>query len=435
MPPHWDSDAAWYDPDRPRPDAGGRAGSGIPRRARLWLPVVISFLVQVPAVAILAWPGRRGPGFGSGDTGGDMLGGFDGHHRPFEFFGDRPGLALAGWFLAVALALIGPLALVVARRFPGPVTLVIAAAAGALVLVRPDIGVPSIALVFAIVLGIVRGARVWVYSSVGSVWVVTILTASLVSPSLHPMRVAFTTLALAVIMGAGEGLRSRTERFAEVRRTVDARRQSAEQRERVRIARELHDVLAHSLSQINVQAGVGLHLIDSQPEKAAEALASIKSTSKNALDEVRTVLGILRTGADEGQAPLSPEPDLAGLPALIDSFRAQHLTVDFVDALDAPQAAPAATQLALYRICQEALTNVLRHANASKASVYLGPEQGSYLITVTDDGRAPDGPIVPGGGLLGMRERAELNGGSLWVTRGGAGGVRIEARIPFWSSR
>jgi signal transduction histidine kinase len=201
----------------------------------------------------------------------------------------------------------------------------------------------------------------------------------------------------------------------------------------VRIARELHDVLAHSLSQINVQAGVGLHLIDSQPQKAAEALANIKTSSKNALDEVRTVLGILRSDPAEGSgAPLTPEPDLAGLPALIDSFRTQGLDVTYVNALEAETAASAATQLALYRICQEALTNVLRHAEATGASVYLGIERNAYLLTVTDDGtaQAASRSIEPGSGLLGMRERAELLGGSLHTVRAANGGFRVEARIP-----
>jgi signal transduction histidine kinase len=412
MPPPWASDAAgdgragngwdgrWHGGTDGQGWQGGWPGSGMPMAVRLWLPVVVSFLVQVPAAVVSAW-----------------------------YFPDRPN-----GILAVGLSLAGPLALIGARRFPGPVVAVTALAASALLLLRPDIGPPNVALGFAIVLGIVRGGRIWVYSSVSVVWVATIIIGNLLDVTLHPLRVAFTTLGLAVVMGIGEAVRNRRERFREFRLAVDARRMSAEQRERMRIARELHDVLAHSLSQINVQAGVGLHLIDAQPEKAAEALANIKSASKNALDEVRTVLGILRSDPAEGAAaPLTPEPELSGLPALVESFRAQGLQVTYVNALEAESAAPTATQLALYRICQEALTNVLRHAGASRASVYVGVDRGAYLLTVTDDGTAaaPGGPIQPGSGLLGMRERVELLGGSLSTVRAENGGFRVEARIPL----
>ncbi len=431
MPPHWDSDAPWYDHERGR--AGGGYDTRIPAAARLWIPVIVSFLVQVPAVAVLARSGRE-----FGPDAGRELGRVFG--RELAHGGLRPG-----WYLALALALVGPLALIGARRYPGPVVAVAAAAGGALVLLRPDIGLPYVAVGFAIVLGVARGARVWVYTSVAAVWVATIGIAGLYAIPLQPVRIALTTLGLALLMGFGEAIRTRREQIHNLRRRADARRQSAEQRERVRIARELHDVLAHSLSQINVQAGVGLHLIDSQPGKAAEALASIKATSKNALDEVRTVLGILRSDVDlsgtsgiDDDAPRAPQPDLAGLPALVESFSAQGLRVGLENELIPDGSdAPAATQLALYRICQEALTNVLRHSGARAASVRLVVEGTDVRLTVTDDGTAgPGAPaIMPGGGLLGMRERAELLGGSLRAERMPTGGFLVEARLPLRRTR
>jgi signal transduction histidine kinase len=400
MPPQWERNAAWPG------HAPGDGFRGVPVAVRVWLPVVVSFLLQVPVVAALTF-----------------------HHR-----------GGAGDPLGLLLALGGPLALLGARRFPGAVVAVAACLAGALVLLRPDIGVPNTALAFAIVLGIVRGARLWVYVSVGLAWITTLVLTSVVGVSLHPFRVAATTLFLAAMMGLGEGVRGRRERVREFRRRSDEQRMSAEQRERVRIARELHDVLAHSLSMINVQAGVGLHLLDTQPDKAGEALANIKDASKNALDEVRHVLGILRSDpverAADAEAPLVPEPDLAGLPALVDSFRAQGMDVTYVSALEVESAAPASVQLALYRICQEALTNVLRHARPPAASVYLGFQRDSYLLTVTND--AEDGAarqVVPGGGLLGMRERAELLGGSLRAGRLADGSFQVEARIPLPAGR
>jgi signal transduction histidine kinase len=431
MPPHWDTDAPWYDHDRGLRGSG--SGNRIPRTARVLLPAIISLLVQVPATVVLA---RYGRDFGHA-----------GHDLGGEFGSPRPG-----WVLAVVLALVGPIALLGARRFPGPVAAVTAAAAGALILLRPDIGLPYVALGFAIVLGIVRGARVWVYTSVAVAWAATIAIAGTLGVPLQPARIAITTVGLAVLCAIGESVRTRREQIRELRRRADARRQSTEQRERVRIARELHDVLAHSLSQINVQAGVGLHLIDSQPGKAAEALASIKLTSKNALDEVRTVLGILRSDTDgepvaggpdgskpgAGAAPLTPEPDLSRLPALIDSYSAQGLHVELVAELQPISAATsAATQLALYRICQEALTNVLRHSQTLSASVRLVRDDGDAVLTVRDEGATEprDPAIVPGGGLLGMRERAELLGGSLRVERPSPGGFLVEARLPLRSRR
>ena len=222
MAPHWDSDAAWCDQSRGVP--GDVPRYEMPGPLQVWLPVAISFLVQVPTVAMLAWAGhtRGGPGFGR--FGEDGM--FYGPGRMLDF--DRPGLALSGWLLAVGLALIGPLALLGARRFPGPVVVVVAAAGGAFTLLRPDIGLPYVALIFAIVLGIVRGARVWVYGSVVAVWVLVLVFAGASGVGLHPLRIAGTTLALAVFMGIGEGIRSRRERFANLRRAVAARRMSAE---------------------------------------------------------------------------------------------------------------------------------------------------------------------------------------------------------------
>ena len=412
----------------------GWPGERVPPAARLWLPVLVSLLIQVPSTVFQLWrlrwntpSDRVGPGRFDGDLSGVDGSGFDGAGSGGVGF---DGVAL----LVLALAVVGPLALIGARRIPGPVVAICAAAAAAPILLAPAVVTPFVALAFAVVLGIVRGARVWVYTSVAVAWVGTIVLAGLWADSINPFRIVGTTLVLLVLLAAGEAIRRRRERVLEDRRRVDARRMSAEQRERMRIARELHDVLAHSLSQINVQAGVGLHLIDSQPQRAAEALANIKSASKDALDEVRTVLGILRSDPGEpAGAPLAPEPDLARLPELVDSFRVQGLDIVYANALEVESAAPAATQLALYRICQEALTNVLRHSESRGASVYLGVDRASYLLTVTDAGpsRAGTGPVDPGGGLLGMRERAELLHGSLRAVRTETGGFLVEARIPL----
>jgi signal transduction histidine kinase len=333
----------------------------------------------------------------------------------------------------VLVMAVGPLALVAARRFPGPVVAIVAAAAAVAMLFGDQNLPPYVALGFAVVSAIVRGARIWAWISVAVAWVATLSFALSIGVAWHPLRIASVTLGILIVIGIGEGIRSRREHIAEYRRLASQRKLSEVQAERVRIARELHDVLAHSLSQINVEAGVGLHLMEKQPQKAADALASIKETSKSALDEVRSVLGILRAeGGADPSAPLVPEPDLSRLAGLAASVSEQGVSVTLANSIsDSP---PAATQLAIYRIVQESLTNVLRHARASAASVTLSERDGDYLVRVTDNGSGTGTEVGDhddsGRGLLGMRERAELLGGSFSARRASGGGFEIEARIP-----
>ncbi len=384
---HWDDTAAHV-----------RSSAGF----RLWMPVLLSLVTQVPA-ALVRWR-----------------------------LADASTEPVVLW-LGLGIALVGPLALIGARRFPGPVVAVSAAAASVDLLVTSEIGGPPyVALAFAIVGAIVRAARIWAWVSVGVAWVATLGIAASLGLTWQPLRIAAITLGILVVMGVGEGIRSRKERFDTLGRELAERRRSEVQAERVRIARELHDVLAHSLSQINVQAGVGLHLAEKHPDKAAAALASIKEASKTALDEVRSVLGVLRAeGATAPGAPLVPEPDLARLPSLVASFSAQGITVTLDNALAAPP--PAAVQLALFRIAQEALTNVSRHSAAHSASVTIRQTATSYNIDVRDDGHgaATASHTGAGGrGLLGMRERAELLGGTLVTRSPPGGGFTVTASIP-----
>jgi signal transduction histidine kinase len=371
----------------------------------LWFPVFLSFLIQIPPVFFDWVPGRRA--------------------------------SLVQWespqqaALTIFVALVGPLALIGARRFPGPVVAIVAVAASAdLLLAGAEDGPPYIAFAFAIGSAIVRGARVWAWVAIAASWVGTLLVAFTLPLTLQPWRVVGISLGILFVVALAEGIRTRGDRYEEARARLRARRQSEVQAERVRIARELHDVLAHSLSQINVQAGVGLHLIEKQPDKAADALASIKETSKTALDEVRSVLGILRSeaGAD---APLVPEPDLSRLEGLAATVIAQGVDVVLTNSLGE---VPKPTQLALYRIVQESLTNVVRHADASRATVDLGEQDGAYVVTVTDNGTGAGTPVESDGrGLLGMRERAELLGGKL-EAGSVAGGFRVRATIPMASA-
>lgn len=346
----------------------------------------------------------------------------------------RFGIALAHTpyprdaLLGILIMLVGPIALIAARRFPGQVVAFVAAAAATAMLLGTPDWPPYIALAFAIVSAIVRGARVWAWVSVGAAWVVTLLTALSFGITWQPPRIAGVTLGILIAFGVSEAIRTRRERAEGLRRVAAQRRVNEMQAERVRLARELHDVLAHSLSQINVQAGVGLHLMESQPQKAADALASIKLTSKTALDEVRSVLGILRADGDPG-APLVPEPDLSRLPGLAASVTEQGVTVTLSDTIAVPP--PAATQLAIYRIVQESLTNVLRHATATATTVTLAEEGGEYLVTIHDNGTGTPRDDGSGRGLLGMRERAELLGGRFTAGRHANGGFEVSVRIPL----
>ncbi len=385
----------------------------LPRWATLWLPVGITFIVQVPIAVI-----RLRASLLPGSVGSSL-------------FDARPREAIISFLLAV----LAPIVLAAARRYPGPVIAIISAAASADLLFGHDSSPPYVALAFAVVGAIVRGARVWAWVSISIAWVVT-LAIALLPPfgAWAPGRVAVTTLGILLLLGIGEGLRSRMERTREFVREQRERQRSEVQAERVRIARELHDVLAHSLSQINVQAGVGLHLMERQPEKAADALASIKETSKTALDEVRAVLGVLRAerGADPS-APLVPEPDLSRLDGLIASVTATGLRVVLDDRV-AHASVPKPVQLAVYRVVQESLTNAQRHALGARTVNVTLVRVGSRLhLDVVDDGTAAPGPASESGGrgLLGMRERAELLGGHLTAGPAPEGGFRVAAEFPL----
>jgi signal transduction histidine kinase len=392
---------AWngpWDPDV----ASGRFSGRSSVWSRLWLPVIISLIVQVPASLVL-W---------------DRLG------RTLDF------RAPADLLVSLGIALVGPVALLFARRFPGPVVAVVAIAASAdLLRAAGADGPPYISFAFAIGSAIVRDARLWAWVAIAVSWIGTIALSSFVGVPFQPWRIIGVTIGILLVVGAAEGVRSRREHIEQVRSTIVRRRQSEVQAERVRIARELHDVLAHSLSQINVQASVGLHLMDKQPEKAADALASIKETSKTALDEVRSVLGVLRSeGGADPSAPLVPEPDLSRLEGLAASVSAQGTEVVLSNRLGEVS---QPTQLAIYRIVQESLTNVVRHAHATTVWVDLVENDDSYLVTIADDGTGPaTASEHRGRGLLGMHERAELLGGSLTAQRRASGGFEVAATIP-----
>jgi len=200
--------------------------------------------------------------------------------------------------------------------------------------------------------------------------------------------------------------------------------------ERVRIAREVHDVVAHSLATVSTQASVGVHIGREEPERAVEVLQAIKEVSTSALQDLRYALGALREDAD---APTGPTPSLQELPELVDRARSSGLSI-VLRMEGSPAVLPAALQVAVYRIVQEGLTNVMRHAAGAKALVRIAVTGRQVEVDVTDDGAGgPTTPRVPGSGtgLVGMRERASALGGAFEAGRAAGGGFRVHAVLPL----
>jgi signal transduction histidine kinase len=209
-------------------------------------------------------------------------------------------------------------------------------------------------------------------------------------------------------------------------RDEEAKRAVAD--ERLRIAQELHDVVAHSMGVIAVQAGVGAHVIDSDPAEAKKSLDAISETSRATLTEIRRMLGVLR---EDSGAEYEPAPDLAELPRLVESVRAAGLDVDVrVEGREGD--VPPGVSFTAYRIVQEALTNVLKHAGPARATVLVGYEPGVVRLEITDDGRGVNGRATNGGhGLVGMRERVAVYGGALEAAPRAGGGFAIRATLPY----
>jgi signal transduction histidine kinase len=222
----------------------------------------------------------------------------------------------------------------------------------------------------------------------------------------------------------------RLGREAEQRARQDETRRRADE-ERLRIAREVHDVVGHSLAVINLQAGVALHVVGRRPEQAEVALEAIKRSSKDALEELRATLAVFRRpeAVDE---PWRPAPGLGQLEALAAAMAEGGLPVE-VSVTGERVDLPAAVDLAAYRIVQESLTNVVRHAGPAAATVKVGYEPGAVVLEITDDGRGrtPGGARPGGHGIAGMRERAAAVGGTLQAGPGADGGFRVRARLPL----
>jgi len=224
-----------------------------------------------------------------------------------------------------------------------------------------------------------------------------------------------------------DGLRERNRQLEETREE-EALRRVAE--ERVRIARDLHDIVAHNIAGISLQAATGAHVADAHPDRARDALLAIRDASRQTLDELRTTLHLLREGEDD--APLAPTPGLDELPDLVDAVGANGVPTT-LEVLGDVTGVPDAVAGAAYRIVQESLTNVMRHAGPARATVLVDRVGDGLDIRIEDDGRGASAALdgdVGGHGLAGMRERALALGGSVDAGPRPGGGFRVRAWLP-----
>jgi signal transduction histidine kinase len=246
------------------------------------------------------------------------------------------------------------------------------------------------------------------------------------------------TVAASPLMAAviGRSVQDRRAYLAVVeeraRRAEESRDREARQRvadERVRIARELHDLVAHQITLANAQATVAAHLFDTRPEQTRASLRELVGTTRQALDELRAAVGLLRQ-PDDTSVTTGPAPGLAQVPTLLESFRRVGLEVSArEDGTSRPL--PPAVDLTAYRVIQEALTNVTKHATTARAQVNLAWNRDHVIVSVTDDGSRTPQERPPGYGLIGMRERATAVGGTLTAGVLPHGGFMVSARLPF----
>jgi signal transduction histidine kinase len=340
---------------------------------------------------------------------------------------------------AVPLALLLTLPLAVRRRFPLPVTVAVSAS----FLLNWAAGVDMYSYWASIVAGLVTA-----YTAAAH------LRPRLAALALACLYAAIAVSALGfsgllwggILVGgaalAGFALRDRRRHVSqlaglahqlELARDENAR--AAVAGERARIARELHDVVAHSVSVMVVQAGAAEEVLGADPGKAREPLRSVQDTGRQALVELRRLLGVLRT--DHSEAALAPQPGLDQVGGLAAQVQGAGVAVELCVDGDR-DGIPAGVDLAAYRIVQEALTNVLKHATASHAVVRVGYRPDAIELEVLDDGHGPLGAghdgAGTGQGLIGMRERASLYGGVVEARPRAEGGFAVRARLPVRSA-
>ena len=359
----------------------------------------------------------------------------------------RPAYGIPLW-VAYLLALASTLPAAVRRLWPLPVLGVVLAASVTAMAIGTGKD-PSVVVAFVLYLVALRYPRRIAVAALATALALTAAGvvaggAALIhapdSGTASRLAASAAVIAAGWIIGAAvrqqraytAGLAEQAERQAQAQ-LAEARRAVTE--ERLRIARELHDVVAHSLSLIAVQAGVGNYVASTRPDEAARALGSIEATSRGALGEMRRLLDLLRDG-DPAGPDLAPAHRLADLGQLITGTADAGVTVQ-LEVHGNQRDLPPGADLAAYRIVQEALTNVVKHAHTTACRVVVTYQPDAVSVEITDDGRgAPAGaaPAYPGHGIAGMAERAGLYGGELQAGPLPGGGFRVAARLPLDSA-
>jgi signal transduction histidine kinase len=338
--------------------------------------------------------------------------------------------------VAVVLLAVGGAVLAGRRRFPATVLAATYVTIFAFIATGQHGSAGWLGSTVAFCTAIYLGRRVAAVTFLAACYVTALWGPMLAGqPGPHVIFAESLGVGLAFLLAAAELIRLWRQRAAaiEQRREEEMLRRASE--ERLRIARDLHDVVAHSISVINVQASTALHLMDRQPERTRSALVTINQVSKQALVEVRSVLGVLR--AVDEHAPREPSLTLARLGDLVQNAAAAGLAVD-VEQEGEGLALPTSVSLAAYRIIQEALTNSARHSGGTRAVVRISRGERKLIIEVDDDGPEGSAPRVsgsgvagPGNGIIGMTERAHALGGSLHAGPRPEGGFRVRACLPL----
>jgi signal transduction histidine kinase len=362
--------------------------------------------------------------------------------------------------VAAALVLATTAPLVWRRRHPLAVSLVTGMATAAYGFAYyPDLAMPiAIGGVVGMYSVAAWGSRRAALLAGGVAVVVVVVVMTLPRADADVVDAAFVSLGLAGAWVLGDRARVQRALTAELReRAVRLERERAEEAhravaaERARIARELHDVVAHHVSMMVVQAEAGPVVVERDPARAAGAFEAIAATGRQALVEMRRLLGVLRGGGDGDAAPsLAPQPGLAQVPSLVEQVGRAGLQVELV--VEGPEAPlPAGVDLSAYRIVQEALTNAVKHSGSSRARILVRYGADDLRLEVHDDGPASNGvePADKGvepasgrrsgdsdrrtrrSGLLGMRERVALFGGELRAGPAADGGFTVDARLPI----
>ncbi|WP_053847815.1 sensor histidine kinase [Streptomyces sp. NRRL B-24085] len=345
-------------------------------------------------------------------------------------------LTLAGWLLGAATAV----PLVWRRRFPCSCALAVSAATTAMAYYHappPDVLYGGLVVLYTMA----AQSLPWQRRSMLVGWLLGAVLTMQHKEHSEPFEYAFHITGM--ICAYGLGVLARVQRAYTAAVEDRARRLERERaaetaraiaQERSRIARDMHDILAHAVSLMVVQAEAGPVVVRSDPARAEAAFDAIAASGRDAMAQLRRILGVLKEEERLGGAVRLPQPDLAGLPALIGQVaESTGLRID-LSVRGRPRPLPPDTEVAAYRAVQEALTNTLKHAYASCAQVELDWAEDGLTLTVTDDGRGP-ARTAGGHGLIGLRERAAACGGSAQAGPGPEGGFRVVVRLPATAER